>query len=332
MSNYIIITTIHGVTDAVKAWAAFDDWHVVLVGDRKTPLMVRHPHPNVTYLSMAAQVDLGFQCEPLLPLDHYARKNIGYLFAMREGATRIVDTDDDNTPYVAWPISVPSQSEVFAQLVTGAKFFNAYSWFTDEFVWPRGFPLTEIADPSAVNYSRGDTKNVAIFQGLADGDPDVDAIWRLLFPRSFSFHWRQPIVLGMGVYCPFNSQNTLFEKEALPLLYLPISVTFRFTDILRGYIAQRTLWAMGKRLAFCSASVFQDRNEHDLMEDFKDEIPCYTQVEDVVGILDSTPLTGESLLDLTTLYRAVGGAGIVEAKELECLDAWAVDVSKLTKE
>ena len=216
MSNYIVVTTIHGLTSAVRAWAALDGWHVVLVGDRKTPPMKRDAHPNVTYLSIAEQAGLGFQCESLLPLDHYSRKNVGYLHAMREGATRIVDTDDDNRPHAAW-LEMMSLGDT-ATMVTRAKFYNAYSWFSGELVWPRGFPLARVGAPAASHFHEASTERVAITQGLADGDPDVDAIWRLLFPRSLYFDRRPPIMLGQGVYCPINYKNTLFEREALPLL------------------------------------------------------------------------------------------------------------------
>ena len=52
-------------------------------------------------------------------------------------------------------------------------------------------------------------------------------------------------------------------------MYLPAFVSFRFTDILRGYVAQRIMWDYGLRLGFLPPNVFQKRNEHDLMADFR---------------------------------------------------------------
>ncbi len=36
--------------------------------------------------------------DEILPHDHYARKNMGYLYAIRAGYSVIVESDDDNIP------------------------------------------------------------------------------------------------------------------------------------------------------------------------------------------------------------------------------------------
>ena len=40
-------------------------------------------------------------------------------------------------------------------------------------------------------------------------------------------------------------------------MYLPTFVTFRFTDILRSYVAQPIMWNAGYRLGFTNATVTQ---------------------------------------------------------------------------
>ena len=109
-------------------------------------------------------------------------------------------------------------------------------------------------------------------QFLADGDPDVDAIYRLLFKEPLDFTQRPPIALAKGTWCAFNSQNTLFYRDAFALLYLPCHVSFRMTDIWRSFVAQAALWADGKQVVFRSPTVVQERNQHDLMKDFRDEL------------------------------------------------------------
>ncbi len=99
-----------------------------------------------------------------------------------------------------------------------------------------------------------------------------------------TFEKRAPIILEEGTICPFNSQNTAFRKEFFPLLYLPSFVTFRFTDILRGLVAQPILWKAGFNLGFTEATVFQERNAHNYLRDFESEIPMYLQTEKAVKI------------------------------------------------
>ncbi|MBV5271274.1 MAG: DUF288 domain-containing protein, partial [Afipia sp.] len=76
-------------------------------------------------------------------------------------------------------------------------------------------------------------------------NPDVDAIYRLTLPLPQSFREEQPVALGRNVWCPFNSQNTTWWKEAAPLLYLPSFCSFRMTDIWRSFVAQRIAWENG---------------------------------------------------------------------------------------
>ena len=77
------------------------------------------------------------------------------------------------------------------------------------------------------------------------------------------------------------AESSLF---AFALLYLPAHVTFRFTDILRGLVAQPILWAAGYQLGFTRATVVQERNPHELLEDFESESPGYLRVEKIVDI------------------------------------------------
>ena len=73
---------------------------MVIVGDKKS-----HPikdGKNLTYLSVEDQKKLGYKTVKHVPYNHYTRKNIGYLYAMEQGAEIIYDTDDDNIPYENW--------------------------------------------------------------------------------------------------------------------------------------------------------------------------------------------------------------------------------------
>ncbi len=329
MQKYIVITSVNNLTEAVRKFAEVEGWRVVLVGDRKTPPV--DEYPNVTFLSVEEQGRLGFNLYDFCPFDHYSRKNLGYLYAIKSGAEFIADTDDDNIPYDFWGRDV-SPEPCSMEVVTGPKVVNVYRFFTDEFVWPRGFPLPLVSGGSMPEVREMHDQRIGVWQGLVDRDPDVDAIYRLVYGKLIEFNSRPPIVLDEGVYCPFNSQNTIWSAEAFPYLYLPAHVNFRFTDILRGYIAQRGIWALNMKLAFTSASAYQDRNEHDLMSDFTDEIPCYTQVETVMEILDGIVLTGRPHDDLRRLYTALFEAGIVKSEEIEGINAWIEDVDSLTRE
>lgn len=326
----IVITSIFAPTKAVKKFASFLDYQVVVVGDAKSP--AGWDSPRVIYLSVADQEAAGFALTKGLPLNHYARKMVGYLTAMRAGAQLIVDTDDDNVPYANW--SFPSLRGNYATTPANRGFINIYRNFTQYPIWPRGYPLDLILQ-DAHNLKEPELtvqeSAVGIWQALADGSPDVDAIYRLVNNAEVFFDKRAPIVLAEGTLCPFNSQNTLTRRELFPLLYLPAYVTFRFTDILRSLVAQPIMWAHGYRLGFTEATVIQERNPHDNMQDFEAELPAYLHPKRVVAIVTRAINKASTVSEnLRQAYAELAKEAIVTAQEVELLDLWLTDINTLT--
>lgn len=329
MSNtkkFIIITSIFPPNEAIAGYADLEGWNLVVVGDRKTP--DNWQYENVTYLSPADQIDCGYTIVEALPWNHYCRKMIGYLYAMEQGAEIIIDTDDDNIPKSEW--GFPTFDGSFNQFPELSGFINMYRYFTDMRIWPRGFPLQYLHDsiqqdvlPLTENRTR-----IGIWQGLADGNPDVDAIYRLTDDTPCFFKEEKPIALSEGTICPFNSQNTAFRREVFPLLYLPSHVTFRFTDILRGLVAQPILWAAGYNLGFSSATVLQERNPHDYLKDFESEIPCYLYAERVIDLVKEIVSPDVSLQEnLLNAYITLGKNGLVPPEEGQVITAWLHDMA-----
>jgi len=180
--------------------------------------------------------------------------------------------------------------------------------------------LDEIRSKGIVN-NNSFSGNVGIVQWLADEDPDVDAIYRLTTNDRVVFERDKSYVLDKDVWCPFNSQNTLFKHVAFEALYLPCFVSFRMTDIWRSFVAQRLLWEKDLYLQFSSATVAQERNPHDLMRDFRDEIIGYTENKKIIDIISSEKLEGLSEYEKPiALYRSLNNAGIVPDKELKPLE------------
>src|SRR5665213_1086231 len=138
--KFIVVTSIYPPTHAVKEFAKLNDWQLIVVGDKKTPN--DWGYEGVIYLSPEDQINMGFSILEQLPWNHYCRKMIGYLYAIGHGAEMICDTDDDNEPKSSWP-ALPENEGTFKTL-SGRGFVNIYNYFTNEFVWPRGYPLNEI--------------------------------------------------------------------------------------------------------------------------------------------------------------------------------------------
>ncbi len=283
------------------------------------------------FYSIAQQEALPYTLSAILPKRHYARKNLGYLEAIRQGATLIQETDDDN-----WPLAdfwAEKTAKVEAKSLYAQDWVNLYNYFSAEKTWARGFPLERIH--SSPNPEMGVLENhyCPIQQGLADENPDVDAVYRLTAKLPIFFEKNIRIAAGKGLLHPFNSQNTVWFPEAYSLLYLPSYCSFRMTDIWRSYVALRIAYANGWHILFESPSVWQERNAHNLLRDFKDEVEGYLHNAKICETLFALSLkAGAAHLadNLLLCYEAFIRLNLVDAKEIQLIEAWNADLIKLT--
>jgi hypothetical protein len=325
MEKFIVITTINPLTPEIKAFLKTEFWKVIIIGDEKSTMIQNAS--NLDFYSLEKQDSTSFKLLTKLPINHYSRKNIGYLIAMKGKASMIYETDDDNRPLENW---VWPNFYCAERIDAGNRFVNIFTYFSKDHSWPRGFPLEYIKDQQTnCRVKHSDGNEIGVWQGQVAGDPDVDAIFRLTSAKIPAFNNNPPVYIKKGHYCPFNSQNTLWNPRAFPLMYLPVFVTSRFTDILRGYIAQRMMRDFDLHLGFVSPNVFQKRNHHNLMQDFQDERDVYLNITRIVDILDSTDTGNNMLQGLRSLYKALCENGILPKGELEIVDLWCNDIINL---
>lgn len=331
MKTALVVTTIqapNAVMRSLAAEAAKVGADFFVLGDRKSP--PGYDLPGVHFLSLDDQYKRFPEFGRALPAGHYVRKNLGYLLALEAGADWIVETDDDNYPLAGFFHQVQDNLRV-RRIKSEARWVNLYRFFApSEPIWPRGYPLELLSEdgtkPETLSWQQ---EQPALIQGLADDNPDVDAVFRLTRKLPVRFDAQAaPVSLERGNWCPFNSQNTWFRRDIAALMYLPAYCSFRMTDIWRSFIAQRCLWELGQRLVFVAPSVRQERNEHNLLRDFSDEVSGYLNNDKIVRVLSDLKLQGNPGDDLRTCYEALVQAAIFPADELKLVEGWLHELQK----
>lgn len=324
MKKFIIITTIHDPSEAIRLCAKMKDHRLIVVGDQKTSK--DWSYPQVEFLPVSSHEKMDLHLTESLPYNHYSRKMIGYLYAVSEGADQIIDLDDDILPKKNW--SFPLFEGSYDLVDEKMGFVNVYTNYTSLQIWPRGLPLQYIPKKIDSESKNKREVKVGIWQGLSDESPDVDAIYRLTINANVEFNDLPPLVLGRSTISPYNSQNTCIRKELFSLLYLPATVSFRFTDILRSLVAQPIMWLYDYLLGFTNATTTQKRNPHDHFEDFILEIPMYTNAHRVLEIVDQNISARNGIDDnLMNAYEALHHHKIVDAKEIQILESWLKDLN-----
>ncbi|KAL6764762.1 hypothetical protein V8C86DRAFT_1823503 [Haematococcus lacustris] len=281
---WAVVTTINGMTAAMQAPVKYHpSWCVVVVADVGSPHAMP-PSPRLQYLTLDLQAALAQRScfVAALPWRHYARKNVGYLWALLHNASCVFDMDDDNELHgpIPWAEALMAGSSVPPNSSTGfrllllpqhkGRVLNPYPLFQPSHLplWPRGFPLAAVKDPEAyasltaarslrwdafsnpASAGHGARGVVGVVQILAQHDPDVDAVYRMTLPLPVTFHTSAGVrmnhlsllLLPPRCLAPLNAQATLFLQPTLWALLLPASVHGRVTDIWRGYLAQRLMW------------------------------------------------------------------------------------------
>lgn len=326
----LIITTINKPNRAIDKYLVLskkNKINFIIIGDKKSP----NYQKKYPFYDLKKQKKLNFKLYKYLPQNSYSRKNLGYLMAMKSNSKVIIETDDDNFPKNNFFNNINLKKNIIE--LSGPKWINILKVFTKEniVIWPRGFPLKLINKIHRIKTGR---KNVfsPIQQRMCDGNPDVDAIYRLTNNfKNFRFKNRN-IAINNKSICPFNSQNTVWYEVAFPLLYLPSFCTMRSTDIWRSFVASKIIRNYNWNLTFLKSTVVQKRNIHDLMDDFIQEIPVYKNTINFNKTLEKINLSKkyeDILINIHKCYEELIYKKILNKNELPLLKNWLDDVQKI---
>ena len=143
--------------------------------------------------------------------------------------------------------------------------------------WHRGYPINLIKEKNKVNYNISTSKLIDIQADFWNGDPDIDAIERLIYTPDCTFDDSLFPFTG-SVMAPFNSQNTFFTRDSMKDFFL-FPYVGRMDDIWGSFYAQ----AKGRNVLYNKATVIQERNEHDYLIDFSKEVNGYLNNEKIIN-------------------------------------------------
>lgn len=334
MKKTIVITTINSPNQNIKKFSILckkNNSDLIVIGDKKTPKGFELNHGSYYNLKDQKKTNLNFS--KICPLNSYARKNIGYLISIKDNSDIIIESDDDNYPKNNFFKNLKLKKKV--NEINNLGWINIYKAFSvkkDE-IWPRGLPLDRIKINPKLKFKKV-KKKFYLQQGVCDGNPDVDAIYRIINKKiKIKFKNNLSISLGKSL-SPINSQNTIWFKKIFPLMYLPVTCTMRATDIWRGLITSNILLNDNLPILFFGTTMKQVRNIHNLINDLKQEMPLYQNMSYAYEILKNLKLKKSPKFYLENLFKSYTiliDKKIFEKKELYYLKTWIKDIQKLHK-
>lgn len=268
MRKFIVTTTINKTTKAVKKFDHMSGWELIVAGDLKTPK--NYKLKNGIYLSPNDQDKISKKLSNLIGWNCIQRRNFALLYAYINGADIVATVDDDNIPYKNW-----GKNLLIGQLSKVNYYkedqccFDPISVTNHSELWHRGYPLDMV---NLKNNKKDKIQKKFFFDIQADfwdGDPDIDAVCRMIYKPECKFSDNN-FPFASNKISPFNSQNTFLTRKALKNYFMFPHIG-RMDDIWASYYLQ----TLGLNVVYSKSSVYQDRNEHNLINDMKKEYMGY---------------------------------------------------------
>jgi len=330
MKTSVVITTINKPNKIIKRISRHcktKKWDLIIIGDKKSPKNFKMNFGR--FLSLNHQSNLNLKFAKICPQNSYARKNIGYLVAMKENKI-IIETDDDNFPKKSFFQNRKITHKV--NFLKNENWINIYDFFLkkNEFIWPRGLPLDEFNNKIKISNNRVYRK-FFIQQNVCDKNPDVDSIYRIINEKINIKFKNKKISLKKSL-STFNSQNTTWFRDVFLLMYLPVTCTMRCTDIWRSIIALKLMSINNFEILFGGPTVIQYRNEHNLLKDFVDEIPMLENDKIIYNTINNLKLKKGNKnfsYNMKLVYKKLISKKILDKKEMVYLNAWIEDCKYL---
>ena len=290
MNKYLILTSISEPSVATLKYCEIadqKDWKLVFIGDLKTPhasyQALETKYKNFMYMTPEQQEELYPELSEAIGWNKCQRRNIGFVYAYDNGCDILATSDDDNNPYDNWgdEMFVGQEIEVDCYENKIVNAFDPISVTEHKSLWHRGYPV-EFVHVKNENEYKGKVKRKVLVQAdFWDGDPDIDAICRITQKPIVKFQDFKPFCSTQ--LSPFNSQNTFLAREVIPY-YVVFPYLGRMDDIWGAYVLQ---YYFPNSVIYNKATVYQDRNIHNLVNNMMDEVIGYRNTLPLINDLEN---------------------------------------------
>ena len=295
MKLAIVSTTIRGDSgyrdwDELASKSAFSDVKFFIAGDLNSiPFNDKRFICDLEYIS--AEQQRSYSCSDSIGWKRWARRNIALLKAIEFDPDFILFIDDDNRPHESYfkdwydVLTKPTTKQVVCDSSVEHPWHN-YLQTGDTKIpfYPRGFPITfrnqeyrtTIKDSTPISPDR-----IGVFQGISLGDPDIDAMTRIVYSTPTPLNSIQEKNFCMkNIWSPYNTQNTLFSKSLFPLAFTwPNSG--RYEDIYASLVWQQFIFNNDMYVHIGDAINYQIRGKRNDVHDLSLEVDVYFNIENV---------------------------------------------------
>ena len=181
---YIATTTINKPTKALKLFAKNKNCKLIVALDKKSK---KFDLKNSIVLSTKYQEKKWPKLSKLVGWNCIQRRNFAILEAFERGAETIALIDDDNIPYKNWFKNIFIDKKILCKEVkTNKIIFDPVGYTNHKNLWHRGLPL-ELVNNRKYKDGKKYLIKPDIQANFWNGDPDIDAVCRMIFKPECNF-------------------------------------------------------------------------------------------------------------------------------------------------
>jgi len=289
---YIATTTINSPSIALKKFTKDNNCKLIVALDKNSK---KFELKNSVVLTTSYQEKKWPKLSQLIGWNCIQRRNFAILEAYERGAEIIALIDDDNIPYKNWFKNIFVNKKIKANFIkSNKKVFDPVGYTNHRELWHRGYPLEMITNRRYKNLG-GKIIIPDVQASFWNGDPDVDAIARFVFAPKCNFK-KKYFPFFSNKISPFNSQNTFITRKIVEDYFLFPHIG-RMDDIWAAYYITSKKY----KVIYSEPTVFQKRNVHNYLTDFKNELLGYKNNVELIDSLYKNSDNIEKYLPLKSI-------------------------------
>ncbi len=245
----------------------------------------------------------------LIPERAHAETSFGFLVAYEEGASYIVELDDD---VFSETLMEPHRESLFGRsgktVTSPSRWFNSLDAILINApcrLFPRGHPYSPSARTEEYDWS-GEGSECVLNMGHWLGNPDFDAL-TILYHGGMDGRCgvsgislkEEKVVVGKGTYFAVCSMNTSFLPKIVPAFYQLYMNTMgidRFDDIWSGIFLKRAADHLGDKVCLGKPAGTHNKRPRSVFKDLRKEMDGMIMNEQVWEMVD-TDISGSSYAD-----------------------------------
>ncbi|WKX97015.1 hypothetical protein Q1695_013010 [Nippostrongylus brasiliensis] len=287
-NKWIVLTSWSKLTNAIAKLVYLQNWKIVVVKEGERPQQEVFTSENIHHVNASSVAELDLSSVFGLILDNESiRRNIGYLYAIKNGAKYIYEGDENFELYGQISAAFDFEKHVSGLWYYGSelplprqRIFHPTEFFALRTEKPKTEMRKKFTRPEGRLCLCRNRPAPAVQHAVVQAEQST--LWK---DHAEINKFAPPITIGAGTYSIWQADHTLFHYKAFFVLVRPLSPKLRIRTIFSLY-AQKLLNLVGLNHGFYPVDVIPGTAGYDSF-DGKEGGLTWQEISAIVSLFES---------------------------------------------